>query len=166
MELLILGAGGFATEVEELARSLGYNNIAFLDDSPDKARCSPIIGKMEDCALLKKTYKNAIVALGDNAQRCFWHKKLETLGYLVPSLISSCSYVSPNAVISKGCIIRQFCVVGRNVRLGSATILNIGVKVDHDCSIGDFSHLLIGSVARGCISLPPFTLVNANEVRQ
>ena len=37
--LLIIGAGGFAVEVEEMARLLGYSDIAFLDDDLDHARC-------------------------------------------------------------------------------------------------------------------------------
>lgn len=35
--LLINGAGGFAVEVEEMARLLGFSEIAFLDDNPDRA---------------------------------------------------------------------------------------------------------------------------------
>ena len=39
--LLIVGAGSFSTEVEELARLLGYTDIAFLDDHPEKALPRP-----------------------------------------------------------------------------------------------------------------------------
>ena len=166
MNLLILGAGGFATEVEELARTLGYDQISFLDDNPEKARCNPIVGKMEDCTSMVGRYKYAIVALGNNEQRAFWHKRLVTLGFEVPSLISPLAYISPKAIVASGCIIRQFCVVGRNVNLGSSTILNIGAKIDHDCVIGDFSHFLVGAVARGSVVLPSFTWLAANEVRQ
>ena len=35
--LLIIGAGSFSPEVDELARLIGYTDIAFLDDNPDKA---------------------------------------------------------------------------------------------------------------------------------
>ena len=48
MKLLIVGAGSFSTEVEELARLLGYDEIAFLDDSVETTRCSPVIGKLDD----------------------------------------------------------------------------------------------------------------------
>ena len=34
--LLIIGAGKFSTEIEELARLNGYTDIAFLDDKPSK----------------------------------------------------------------------------------------------------------------------------------
>ncbi len=35
-KLLIIGAGKFSTEIEELARLNGYTDIAFLDDKPSK----------------------------------------------------------------------------------------------------------------------------------
>ena len=34
--LLIIGAGKFSAEIEELARLNGYTDIAFLDDKPSK----------------------------------------------------------------------------------------------------------------------------------
>ena len=43
--LLIIGAGNFPPEVEELARLNGYDSIAFIDDNP-KARCQPVIGNL------------------------------------------------------------------------------------------------------------------------
>ena len=51
--LLIVGAGSFAGEVDELARLLGYTNIAFLDDNSIHARCSPVIGSFQDVIKMK-----------------------------------------------------------------------------------------------------------------
>ncbi len=48
MNLLIIGAGSFSTEIEEMARLLGYDDIAFLDDNPNKAKAHPVIGIMKD----------------------------------------------------------------------------------------------------------------------
>ena len=115
---------------------------------------------------LKNDFDCAIVALGNNEARSKWHNELVSLGYHIPSLISNLAYVSPDAKISSGCIIRQFCAVGRNVTLGQATFLNLGAKVHHDCTIGEYSHLLVGAVARGSVSLPAYSWLNANEVRQ
>lgn len=36
--LLIIGAGSFPIEIEELAHLLNYTDIAFIDDNPDKAK--------------------------------------------------------------------------------------------------------------------------------
>ena len=44
--LLIIGAGSFSTEIEELARLFGYDDIAFLDDNSDiEAKSGHILEK-------------------------------------------------------------------------------------------------------------------------
>ena len=166
MNLLIIGAGSFSTEIEEMARLLGYDDIAFLDDNPDKAKAHPVIGTMKDIEKYRYQYDNAIVALGNNKNRFHYHTTLEEFGYNIPVLIHPTAYVSPDAIIAQGCIIRTFAVVGRYAELGKAVILNIGAKVDHHCVIGDGSHLLINSVVRASKAVEPLTWLDAGQVIQ
>ena len=67
--LLIIGAGSFSPEVEELAGLLGYTDFAFLDDNPSTVYCSPVIGTTADIAFFRSKYDTAIVALGNNKTR-------------------------------------------------------------------------------------------------
>lgn len=166
MNLLIIGAGSFSTEIEELARLCGYNDIAFLDDNPDKALAHPVIGTMEDIGKDRSSYDNAIVALGNNQNRLHYHTILEECGYNIPVLIHPMAYVSPDAKLSPGCIVRTFAVVGRYAELGKAVILNIGAKVDHHCVIGEGSHLLINSVVRASKTVEPLAWLDAGQVIQ
>lgn len=166
MKLLIIGAGSFATEIEELAKLLGYDDIAFLDDNPDKALAHPVIGTMEDIGKYRSSYDYAIVALGNNQNRIHYHKLLESFNYNIPILIRPTAYVSPDANLSLGCIVRTFAVVGRYAELGKAVILNIGAKVDHHCVIGDGSHLLINSVVRASKTVEPLTWLDVGQVIQ
>lgn len=166
MNLLIIGAGSFSIEIEELARLCGYDDIAFLDDKPDKALAHPVIGAMGDIGKYRSSYDNAIVALGNNQNRIHYHKLLESFNYNIPILIHPTAYVSPDAILSPGCIVRTFAVVGRYAELGKAVILNIGAKVDHHCVIGDGSHLLINSVVRASKTVEPLTWLDAGKVIQ
>ena len=166
MNLLIIGAGSFSTEIEELARLLGYDDISFLDDNPDKAKTHPVIGTMKDIKKYRPQYDNAIVALGNNKNRIYYHTMLEACDYNIPVLIHPTAYVSPDAILNPGCIIRTFAVVGRYAELGKAVILNIGAKVDHHCVIGAGSHLLINSVVRGSKTVESLTWLEAGQVIQ
>ena len=166
MKLLIVGAGSFSTEIEELARLCGYDDIAFLDDKPDKALAHPVIGTMEDIGKYRSFYDYAIVALGNNQNRIYYHNLLESFNYNIPILIHPTAYVSPDAKLSPGCIVRTFAVVGRYAELGNAVILNIGAKVDHHCVIGEGSHLLINSVVRASKTVEPLTWLDAGQVIQ
>lgn len=164
MKLLIIGAGSFSTEVEEMARLSGYEEIAFLDDNPHKALAHPVIGSLNDIKKCRSQYDSSIVALGNNVKRMECHMILEECGYNIPVLIHPNAYVSPDAKLSPGCIVRVFAVIGRYAEIGKATILNIGAKVDHHCVIGEGSHLLINSVVRASKTVNPLSWVSAGQV--
>ena len=164
--LLIIGAGSFAAEVEELARLLGYNEIAFLDDHPDTARCSPVVGRMDDILNMKENYPEAIVALGNNETRMKYHNRLKAAGFSVPVLIHPTAYVSPDAVFSPGCMVRAKAVVSRYARLGETCIVNVGGLIDHDCVLGDGCHILMGAVVRNEVVLPEKTWLASNQVAE
>ena len=165
-KLLIVGGGSFATEVEELARLVGYEEIAFLDDDAARALAHPVIGSIQDLGKYRPQYDHAIVALGNNSNRMRYHELLEDMGYHIPVLIHPTAYVSPDAQLAPGCIVRTLAVVGRYAQLGKATILNIGAKVDHHCVIGEGCHLLINAVVRASKSVEPLTWVEAGRIIQ
>ncbi len=111
-----------------------------------------------------KHYDSVAIAFGNNNRRMEFYKRAEKAGYDLPVLIHPTAYVSPDADINSGCIIRTKAVISRNVHLGKAVIVNIGAMIDHDCNIGDGCHLLIGSVIRNKVSVPPLTWLDANKV--
>jgi UDP-3-O-[3-hydroxymyristoyl] glucosamine N-acyltransferase len=164
--LLIIGAGSFSPEVEELASLVGYNDIAFLDDNPTAAYCSPVIGTTADIEKFRSQYDTAIVALGNNNTRIKYHEELKRCGYTIPVLIHPTAYVSPTATISPGCIIRAKAVVSRDVKIGEATILNVGALLDHHVEIGYGCHILMGAVVRNKAKVEPLTRVESLSLVQ
>jgi sugar O-acyltransferase (sialic acid O-acetyltransferase NeuD family) len=164
--MLIIGAGSFSPEVDELARLIGYDNIAFLDDNPAGACSSPVIGTMADIKKMREKYDTAIVALGNNANRIKYHQALKENGYTIPTLIHPTAYISPDAEIAEGCIIRAKVVVSRYVKIGEATILNVGALIDHHVEIGYGCHILMGAVVRNMAKVEPLTRVESLSLVQ
>lgn len=159
--LLIIGAGSFSPEVEELAHLLGYNDIAFLDDNPSTAYCTPVIGTTADIESFRTQFDTAIVAVGNNNHRMKYYEELKRCGYIIPVLIHPTAYVSPTAEIAPGCIIRAKAVVSRDVKIGEATILNVGALIDHHVEIGYGCHILMGAVVRNKVKVEPLTRVES-----
>ena len=157
--ILIIGAGSFSVEVEELARIQGFTDIAFLDDKVPSA-----IGTMQDIGKMWDRYDAAIVALGNNENRRKYHELLKANGYNIPIMIHPTAYVSPDAQLSLGCIVRTHAVVSRYAKLGEGLIVNIGAIIDHHCEIGAFSMILPGAVLRNSVKVNPGTWIRANEV--
>lgn len=164
--LLIIGAGSFSPEVEELAGLLGYTDIAFLDDNPSTAYCSPVIGTTADIADFRSQYDTAIVALGNNAIRMRYHEELKRCGYNIPVLIHPTAYVSPSSEIAPGCIIRAKAVVSRDVKIGETSILNVGALIDHHVEVGYGCHILMGAVVRNKVKVQPLTRVESLSLVQ
>lgn len=159
--LLIIGAGSFSPEVEELASLLGYTDLAFLDDNPAADYCSPVIGTTADIEKFRSQFDIAIVALGNNETRMKYHNELKRCGYYIPVLIHPTAYVSPTAEIAPGCIIRAKVVVSRDVKIGEACILNVGALIDHHVEIGAGCHILMGAVVRNKAKVEPLTRVES-----
>lgn len=157
--LLIIGAGSFSTEVDELAKLLGYKDIAFLDDK------SPVaIGTMRDIGKMRDLYDTAIVAMGNNENRKRFQEELVRHGFNIPVLIHPTAFVSSDAQLAPGCIVRARAVVSRYANLCDGVIVNIGSLIDHHCEIGAFSMILPGAVVRNSVKVDPGSWVMANEV--
>ena len=149
-----------------MARILGYNDIAFIDDNPVIAMSSPVIGTTADIAKLREEYETAIVALGNNAIRMKYHRMLKEYGFTIPALTHPTAYVSPDAEIGAGCIIRANVVVSRYVKIGEASILNVGALIDHHVEIGEGCHILMGAVVRNRVKVEPLTRIESLSLVQ
>ena len=99
---LILGRGGFGTQLNDWLMDEGWGSADFLDDNAPDA-----VGGLRDYvdpAILKRG-RPAFVALGDNKLRVELLQKLAAAGYSTPVFISYAASVSPSAVLELGCII-------------------------------------------------------------
>ena len=76
---------------------------------------SPVIGTTADIGKMLDKFDTAIVALGNNANRMKYHSILKDCGYNIPMLIHPTAYISPDAKIAEGCIIRAKAVVSMKV---------------------------------------------------
>lgn len=161
--LLILGAGGLGEEVAEIARMSGmYSRIAFLDDShKDNMQ---IEGTISEAERLVTKFPFAICAIGHNETRLRMHRRLQELGYKIPTLVHANACVSPAALLGDGCIVRAGAVISSGVQIADACLINIHASIDHGCVIGEGSHIPMGCVVRNEVTLQPLSLPAPNDV--
>ena len=116
---LILGRGGFGTQLNDWLMDEGWGSADFLDDNAPDA-----VGGLRDYvdpAILKRG-RPAFVALGDNKLRVELLQKLAAAGYSTPVFISDAASVSPSAVLEPGCIILPQAFRGSVAPLGNTLI--------------------------------------------
>ena len=140
-KLLLVGAGGFGRIAMEHA--VREYDCAFVDDSypSTKEVCSiPVVGKISDLATLFNTYKKLIVVIGNTKLRESIYQQATKIGYDFPNIIATSAYISPFATIGKGCVILNNVVIQNQAQIGNGVLLNPGVEVHHNCSIGSCSN--------------------------
>ena len=146
--LSIIGAGGHGRVLADIAQSMGYTDIAFLDAGfPDFAHSGTwdVIGTPADI-----DDSDYALGVGDNQTR------IGLIGSFpsdLVTLIHPSATVSPHAIIGVGSVICAGTVVGPFARLGRGCIINTSASVDHDCTLGDGVHLSPGARLGGGVNI-------------
>lgn len=155
-KLYIIGAGGHAKVVGEIAELNGYNNLAFIDkDWPNKKNCEhwKIESSFENFLSLSLETFEYIVAIGDNYKRISTIKEMESSnGKLItlihPSaLVSKYSSIGPGTIVMAGATINPFC------NIGTGCIVNTNASIDHDCMLESGVHISPGAHLAGQVSV-------------
>ena len=159
--LLIIGAGGLGQMMKEVALSIGYEQVFFLDDA---AKGTDIIGKCCDYLAMRENFDTAVAALGDNDMRLYWTEKLMEADYHVPSLIHPSAVVSPSASISEGSFILQHAVVNTSTCIEHAVLVNSGAIIDHNSYIERGAHVGLGSIVKANCRVTSLKKIEAGNV--
>ncbi|MDF3028636.1 MAG: acetyltransferase [Fluviicola sp.] len=147
--VVIIGAGGHARVI---ADALSYSNeyllAGFFDDSIAVGEVvfgdAKVLGTVEDFTSKRIQPDACIIGIGDNTIR----RKLvnETIGVTWATVIHPKSIIATNAVVGQGAVVLAGAVINSNSEIGRHSIINSNVVVDHDCKVGEFSHLAIGTL--------------------
>lgn len=155
--LVILGQGGYARTLQDLAEQLGYDIIAMLDD---KDLAHPLASFT--CYISLDTY--FIPAFGNNEFRLSWVKKLQASGAKLATLIHPTAYVSPKAKIGEGVVVLPHAIINTDVEIHRGSIINIGAIVDHGTILEEAVHLAPGAIVKGENRVSTLSKIDSGEV--
>lgn len=166
-QLLVIGAGGHARVVIDVARAAGFDPVAALDPASIGSICNgvEVIGG-DDLAssMFAKGWGQAVVAIGDNAIRSRIGKQLLDIGFELPHIVHPSAILSPTARIGGGTLIMPLAVINAAAAIGTMVIVNTGAIVEHDCNIGNGSHVAPGCRLGGTVSVGTETLIGIGAV--
>ena len=167
-KIIIIGAGGYGSEIFSLLEETTYNSIGFLDKEKDRINLlGPIIGHENELGKLKKNYlfSNVIIAIGDVNKREIIYESIKKHELDFPLIIdSSAKYISEKINRNTGVIIYPNVVIMNNCKIGKFTLVNSGVTIGHDVNIGDFCNINPGAHLAGKISIGNNTLIGIGSV--
>jgi sugar O-acyltransferase (sialic acid O-acetyltransferase NeuD family) len=159
--LIIYGGGGHCKTIIDLVRALGtYQLIGIIDDRLQAGSLIldvPILGgsqmlpRLFDQGLRKVV--NAVGAIGHVDVRIRIFDLLKEAGFQFPTVIHPTAFVEPSAKIEDGVQILAKSYVSSAATIGFGTVINAGVVVSHDCTIGKYVNLSPGTMLAGGVVL-------------
>lgn len=153
--IVIIGASGHGKVVADIARQY-YEQIDFLDDDPK----SNTLGPVSD--YVNYLDRDFFVAIGNNEIREEVTKKLK--GAKIVSLVHKNAVVANDVIIGEGTVVAAGAVINPGTVIGKGCIINTCSSVDHDCEVGDFSHVSVGAHLAGTVKVGKYVFVGAEAI--
>ena len=144
-KIVIIGASGHGKVIADIAKKNGYKEIVFLDDNENVHECGvyPVVGRSHEAKTI-----NADVIVGIPEGK-------------VVTLIHPNAVVADDVMIGTGTVIMAGAVINSGVRIGRGCIINTCSSADHDCDMGDYVHIAVGSHLCGTVSVGDETWIGA-----
>ncbi|MGB1103634.1 MAG: acetyltransferase [Crocinitomicaceae bacterium] len=162
--LLIIGAGGHARPVIEIALLNDYTIVGVVDLN-FRGQDESILGidVIDGKDLISNFPPDEIAlcfAIGDNNERKEKMTEFVHIGYTAyPTLIHPRAIVSDSSEIEDGAVICAGAIINPMVKVGKGVIINTGAIIDHESIIGDYAHLAPGSKLAGRVHIGENTFV-------
>lgn len=169
-KLLLIGGGGHCHSVLDSLLSTGqYDEIGIIDRNATVSSCGiKVVGQDKHLAALFAagwTYAFISVgSVGNTGIRRKLYKKIKDIGFTIPNIIDPTATISENARLTEGIFVGKKAVINAGSEVGHCAIINTGAIVEHDCCIGDFTHISPGTVLCGQVSVGDDAHVGASSV--
>lgn len=168
--LVIVGAGGFAREVAEIARTLRPEMpLGFVDDDPrdDAARLMADKGARHLGAARSwqpDATDTCVIAIGDPRARATLAATLGARGAIFDVLVHPDATIARSATLRAGVIVAPGARVSADVVLGHHVHVDQNATVGHDTTIGAHSRLNPAACLSGAVLVGERAYVGAAAV--
>lgn len=175
--IVIYGAGGHGKVINDVLSRSRQTCSHFFDR--DSKASLPGLLHLGDYRSDVFPEAQLVIAIGDNTLRS---KLTEKVRHHFAIVCDPTASISQYAFVQEGTVVLHHSIIQANTNVGRHVIINSAAVVDHDCTIGDFSHIapnatLCGEVrvGKGCLvgagavvlpgsSVPDGTIVKAGTV--
>lgn len=159
--ILLLGGGGHCLSVlDSLITNDTYDRIGIVDNNASEKNYPSgvaVVGTDEDLEkLYNEGWKQAFItvgSVGNTSVRRNLYEKITGIGFLIPSVIDKSATVAKSSVIEAGVFVGKGAVINANALIKKCSIINSGAIVEHECVIGEYSHISPGVTLCGNVSI-------------
>lgn len=157
--LVIIGCGGHARSIADVALYNGYKKLIFIDEHARENETILGFDVINDFTLLE-TLNQFIIGIGDNIKR-----ETNFSNYMCKiKLISNDAYIGKQANIDYGVFVGHNVYIGPLAYIGMNTIINTHAIVEHECIIGKHSHISINATIAGRCKIGDNVFIGAGAI--
>lgn len=151
-KIYIYGNSGHGAVCEDVAKAMGYKECIFLDDNK---------GEFFSENLPKY---DMFIAIGENWTRKRIHEKVVECGFRVVNLIHPSAVISTSASLAgEGVLVMPLAVINARARIERGVILNSSCIIEHECEVGEFSHVSVGAKVAGNVKIGKLCFLGINS---
>lgn len=168
-KILLIGGGGHCRSVlDSLLDSEVYDEIGIIDNTDSSVLGISVVGTDDDVSrLMSEGWTDAFItvgSVGDTKLRRRLSEMVVSIGMNIPTIIDPTAIVARDTVLSAGVYVGKRAVINTGSRIGTCAIINTGAIVEHDCFIGEFSHISPGTTVCGQVCVGNDSHVGAGSV--
>ena len=142
-KLVLIGGGGHCKSVlDVVTRSDDFSEIVITDHS---LPVGTMIGSIQSTDKRRDMFSRA-----------------KKTGFRFPVVIDPGAAVARTALIAPGVFIGKNAVVNADAVIEKMAIINTGAVIEHDCKVGEFTHIAVGAVVCGGVDIGKDVFVGAN----
>ncbi len=162
--LLILGFGGHARSVADVALATGIKQLLFVDPNASKGE------KFIEFPVQREVGGELLegwlcfAASGKNEQRKEQIEMAKLRGWPLATLVAPTASIGIGSYISPGSFVAHHAHIGPMSKIGLGSIINTGAIVEHECIIGDYCHISINASIAGRSTIGDLTSIFASAV--
>lgn len=156
--VLIYGASGHGKVIIDIMEREGKYKIAgLIDDNPEIRGgnfCTyPVIGGFDVLNGADRHAHKLILAVGNNQSRKRLWERVKPLGYELVNAIHPSAQMGRDVLLGSGTVIMANVAINPGASIGKNVIINTGATVDHDCIIRDYVHISPGAHLAGNVEV-------------
>jgi sugar O-acyltransferase (sialic acid O-acetyltransferase NeuD family) len=170
-ELVIIGGGGHAVVVADMARACKmpiYGIIDPLEFETKKRLPEERFLSTSDDYVLGLDPKRVCLALGVGAPpksrvREKIYRRFSEVGFEFPVIVHPMAFIAHRVNIEAAAQVMAGANVQPGTRIGVGGVINTGACVDHECRIERFAHIAPRATLCGCVSVGEHSFVGAGS---
>ena len=161
----IVGYSGHAYVIIDILLSAGRLVTAYCDQEAKEFNPYHLDYLGKESEVINKLKKfDFFACVGHNGIREKIHTQLsQYLGNPINAIHPS-AIISASVKLGDGVMIAANATLNPLVEIGQGVICNTSTSIDHECVIGDFSHIAPGAVLCGNVKVGRGTFIGANSV--